>query len=197
MAFIETRDEPDISEEVRAMYARAARALGLRAELRESVLPSAGDHGPVGAAASWHQAAHGQAPLRARDLRGGSRAAQHPVHAGSWQGAGGNHSRTRRRRDCSRRHAFVAVAGRSRHGELRSGRREGRFEDRAADVDHLRQHGFTDAEIFDIVATAAARSFWTKVIESLGVEAEPPFRELSPEFSSALVCGRPVTPTSV
>ncbi len=64
------------------------------------------------------------------------------------------------------------------------------------DVAHLRQHGFNDAEIFDIVATAAARSFWTKLIESLGVEAEPTLRTLNPELTDALVCGRPISPTT-
>jgi alkylhydroperoxidase family enzyme len=42
------------------------------------------------------------------------------------------------------------------------------------DVERLKQNGFTDAEIFDIAATAAARAFWTKLIDSLGVEADAP-----------------------
>lgn len=60
------------------------------------------------------------------------------------------------------------------------------------DVERLKQHGFTDAEVFDIAATAAARSFWTKVIESLGVEADAPFRGLNREFTRALTVGRPI-----
>ena len=63
---------------------------------------------------------------------------------------------------------------------------------RAEDVERLRRHGFSDAEVFDIAATAAARAFWTKLIESLGVEAEPPLRALSQELRDALVVGRPV-----
>jgi uncharacterized peroxidase-related enzyme len=62
----------------------------------------------------------------------------------------------------------------------------------AEDVERLRDQGFTDGEVFDIAATAAARAFWTKLIESLGVEAEPPFRALSPELREALVVGRPI-----
>ena len=62
----------------------------------------------------------------------------------------------------------------------------------AEDVERLRRHGFTAAEVFDIAATAAARAFWTKLIESLGVEAEPTFRSMSPELRDALVAGRPV-----
>ncbi|MEJ1963346.1 MAG: peroxidase [Gammaproteobacteria bacterium] len=62
----------------------------------------------------------------------------------------------------------------------------------AEDVTRLQQHGFTDAEIFDIAATAAGRAFFSKLVESLGVEAEPLFREMSDELKSALVVGRPV-----
>ena len=62
----------------------------------------------------------------------------------------------------------------------------------AEDVQRLRDHGFTDPEVFDIAATAAARAFWTKLIESLGVEAEPPFRALSDELKGAFVVGRAI-----
>lgn len=62
----------------------------------------------------------------------------------------------------------------------------------SGDVERLKQHGFTDAEIFDIAATAAARAFWTKVIESLGVEADAPFRAMNSEFGKALTVGRPI-----
>jgi uncharacterized peroxidase-related enzyme len=62
---------------------------------------------------------------------------------------------------------------------------------RAEDVERLRHHGFTDPEIFDIAATVAARAFWTKLIESLGVEAEPSFRAMSEELRNSLVVGRP------
>lgn len=60
------------------------------------------------------------------------------------------------------------------------------------DVERLKQHGFTDAEIFDISATAAARSFWTKLLESLGVEPEPSLRTMNPEFVRAMTAGRAV-----
>jgi uncharacterized peroxidase-related enzyme len=62
---------------------------------------------------------------------------------------------------------------------------------KAEEVERLRHHGFSDGEIFDIAATAAARAFWTKLIESLGVEAEPVFRSVSDELRNALVVGRP------
>jgi uncharacterized peroxidase-related enzyme len=62
----------------------------------------------------------------------------------------------------------------------------------ARDVDALKQHGFTDGEVFDIAAAAAARAFWTKLVESLGVEPEPPFRAMSNAFKTTLAVGRPV-----
>jgi uncharacterized peroxidase-related enzyme len=62
----------------------------------------------------------------------------------------------------------------------------------SGEVARLKQHGFTDAEIFDIAATAAARAFWTKVIEALGVEADAPFRAMDYELRKALTVGRPI-----
>lgn len=62
----------------------------------------------------------------------------------------------------------------------------------AEDVAILREHQFTDAEIFDISAAAAARAFWTKVVESLGVEAEPSLRDMNGALQKALVVGRPL-----
>ena len=62
----------------------------------------------------------------------------------------------------------------------------------ASDVEELIRHGFTDGEVFDVSAAAAARAFWTKLIESLGVEPEPPFRAMSSAFRNALAVGRPI-----
>ena len=60
------------------------------------------------------------------------------------------------------------------------------------DAEELRMHGFSDAEIFDITATSAARAFFTKLVEGLGVEPEPPFRAFEPEFIKAVALGRPI-----
>lgn len=60
----------------------------------------------------------------------------------------------------------------------------------AHDVSELKKHGFTDAEVFDIAVTVAARAFFTTVNEALGVEPEPVFAQLSPEFRKALTVGR-------
>jgi uncharacterized peroxidase-related enzyme len=62
----------------------------------------------------------------------------------------------------------------------------------ARDVEDLKRLGFTDGEVFDIAATAAARAFWTKIIESLGVEPEPPFRTMSSAMRRTLAVGRPI-----
>lgn len=62
----------------------------------------------------------------------------------------------------------------------------------ARDVEELKRHGFTDGEVFDISAAAAARAFWTKLVESLGVEPEPPFRAMSSALRATLAVGRPM-----
>jgi len=62
----------------------------------------------------------------------------------------------------------------------------------AVDVQKLKLHGFTDAEVFDIAATVAARAFWTGLIEALGVEAEPSLVAMDSEFRDALAVGRPI-----
>ena len=60
------------------------------------------------------------------------------------------------------------------------------------DIDTLRRHGFDDAEIFDIVATAAGRAFFTKILDGLGVLADPPSLGLEEGFRRALTVGRPI-----
>ena len=66
----------------------------------------------------------------------------------------------------------------------------------AEDVEALKRHQFSDAEIFDIAGTAAARAFWTKLLEGLGVEAEPSLRDMKGELREALVVGRPLDPAA-
>lgn len=56
----------------------------------------------------------------------------------------------------------------------------------------LREHGFTDAEIFDIAATAAGRAFFTKVLDALGVQADSPSRSLDEAFRGPLTVGRSI-----
>ena len=58
------------------------------------------------------------------------------------------------------------------------------------DVIELHDHNYTDEEILDIVLAASARSFYTKVLDSLGAEPDDAYLELSPELRAALTKGR-------
>jgi len=62
----------------------------------------------------------------------------------------------------------------------------------AGDVAELKGHGFSDAEVFDIAATAAGRAFFTKIIESLGVACDAPLGEMDASLREALTVGRPI-----
>ncbi len=62
----------------------------------------------------------------------------------------------------------------------------------AADVDTLRSYGYADEEIFDVAAAAAARCFFSKLLDALGVEADASFHALDPALRDALTVGRPV-----
>ncbi len=62
----------------------------------------------------------------------------------------------------------------------------------AADVAELKAHGFDDAEIFDIAAAAAARAFFTKVVDGVGAAPDSAFAALDPSFRDALTVGRPI-----
>jgi uncharacterized peroxidase-related enzyme len=62
----------------------------------------------------------------------------------------------------------------------------------ADDVAELKSHGFSDAEVFDVVAVAAGRAFFTKIIESLGVATDAPLRSMDAKLREALTVGRPV-----
>jgi uncharacterized peroxidase-related enzyme len=61
-----------------------------------------------------------------------------------------------------------------------------------ADVDALRGCGLSDAEVFDVVATAAGRAFFTKLLDGLGVLGDAPFGTMAAEFVEALTVGRPL-----
>jgi uncharacterized peroxidase-related enzyme len=62
----------------------------------------------------------------------------------------------------------------------------------AAEIDGLRAHGYRDEEIFDIAAAAAARCFFSKLMDALGVQADASFHDLDPTLRQALTVGRPV-----
>jgi alkylhydroperoxidase family enzyme len=61
-----------------------------------------------------------------------------------------------------------------------------------ADVDRLRGVGLGDTEIFDIAAAAAARCFFSKLLDALGIEPDAKYGALDPDVRDALVVGRPI-----
>jgi len=62
----------------------------------------------------------------------------------------------------------------------------------AEDVAILKRHGFEDADIFDFAATAAARSFFTKIVDGLGSLGDHEYDHLEPVLRETLVVGRPI-----
>lgn len=62
-----------------------------------------------------------------------------------------------------------------------------------ADIDALRDHGFTDPEIFDIAATATARCFFSKTLDALGAQADEVYLGLEEELRETLIVGRPIS----
>ena len=61
-----------------------------------------------------------------------------------------------------------------------------------AQVASLKAHGYDDAEIFDIVAAVAARSFFTRVLDALGVQMDSSFLALDEPLRRAFTVGRPI-----
>jgi uncharacterized peroxidase-related enzyme len=61
-----------------------------------------------------------------------------------------------------------------------------------ADLQPLRDLGLSDAEIMDVVLGAAARCFFSKTLDAMGVLPDAKYQELDPELREALVVGRPI-----
>jgi len=61
-----------------------------------------------------------------------------------------------------------------------------------SDLQRLRDLGLSDTEIMDVVLAAAARCFFSKTLDSLGVLPDASYRRLAPELRDALVVGRPI-----
>jgi uncharacterized peroxidase-related enzyme len=61
-----------------------------------------------------------------------------------------------------------------------------------ADLEPLRDLGLSDEEIMDVVLAAAARCFFSKTLDALGVLPDAHYRELPEELREALVVGRPI-----
>jgi alkylhydroperoxidase family enzyme len=60
------------------------------------------------------------------------------------------------------------------------------------DLRPLRELGLTEPEIMDVVLAAAARCFFSKTLDGLGVRPDATFAELDPSVREVLVVGRPI-----
>jgi alkylhydroperoxidase family enzyme len=60
------------------------------------------------------------------------------------------------------------------------------------DVERLRTLGLTDGEILDVVLAAAARCFFSKVLDAVCAEPDHGYSELEPGLRDALTVGRPI-----
>jgi AhpD family alkylhydroperoxidase len=61
-----------------------------------------------------------------------------------------------------------------------------------ADRQRLRDLGLTDAEVTDVAMAAAARCFFSKTLDAMGVLPDASYQELDPELREVLVVGRPI-----
>jgi uncharacterized peroxidase-related enzyme len=61
-----------------------------------------------------------------------------------------------------------------------------------ADIDRLRAEGLSDAEIVDVVLAAAARCFFSKTLDALGVEPDAKYAALDPAVRDVLTVGRAI-----
>lgn len=62
------------------------------------------------------------------------------------------------------------------------------------DIDELRSHGLSDEEILDLTAAAAARNFFSRLLDAIGAEPDQAYQEMDPEMREALTVGRPLKP---
>lgn len=61
------------------------------------------------------------------------------------------------------------------------------------DIDRLRAAGLSDADIADVAFAAAARSFFTRVLDALGAQLDPQIAgAFPPELRESMIVGRPV-----
>lgn len=60
------------------------------------------------------------------------------------------------------------------------------------DLQPLRDRGLSEAEIADVVLAAAARCFFAKTLDALGVLPDASLAELDAEVREVLVVGRPI-----
>jgi uncharacterized peroxidase-related enzyme len=59
-----------------------------------------------------------------------------------------------------------------------------------ADIERLRSLGLTEEEIVDVVLAAAARCFFSKTLDALGVKPDAKYNDLEPGVRDVLTVGR-------
>lgn len=62
----------------------------------------------------------------------------------------------------------------------------------AADIEAARAAGYSDAEVFDIVAAAAGRCFFSRIPDALGAMPDASLAKLEPQLLELLLVGRPL-----
>lgn len=60
------------------------------------------------------------------------------------------------------------------------------------DLQRLRELGLSETEIMDVILAAAARCFFSKTLDALGVLPDASYRDLDPALREALAVGRPI-----
>jgi hypothetical protein len=60
------------------------------------------------------------------------------------------------------------------------------------DIGRLRSVGLSDRDILDVILAAAARCFFSKVLDATGTLADSVYNEMDPELREALTVGRPI-----
>ncbi|MEJ2297891.1 MAG: hypothetical protein P8X94_05180 [Woeseiaceae bacterium] len=63
----------------------------------------------------------------------------------------------------------------------------------AVDVQRLRDCGLDDAAVFDVAATAAGRTFFTKILDAVGSMPDASLGRIDPDLRTALTVGHPVS----
>jgi hypothetical protein len=66
-----------------------------------------------------------------------------------------------------------------------------------ADVQALRDHGLSDGDIFDVASAAAARCFFSKLLDAMGAEPDSAYTQLDNELRQRLTVGRAIATSAV
>lgn len=194
MAFIKTISAKEARDEVRDMYARQEGEFGYVPDYAKVFC-----HRP-GVMARWgRMLAEIKRPVPPRRLEMVTLAAALELRHSPCSLAHGNELAK-----IIGKEAVIAIANGENHDEItdaeqammRFARRVAKDASRitSGEVSALREHhGFSDAEIFDIAAIAASRSFFTKVLDALGSEPDQPLMNVDEDLRRALTVGRPIS----